>query len=173
MSRIFIMLGVASLLGSHIMQANGQDRLQSIRIVSYNIRHGEGLDRRVDLKRIAKVISALKPDLVALQEVDKNCKRSGNQDIAAELGRLTGMQHRFGRFMDYQNGEYGMAILSRLPIMETIRHSLPKGAEPRCAFEVKVQVAGLPSPVSFVCIHNDWTDEVIRVCVHEIFREGL
>ena len=56
-----------------------------------------------------------------------------------------------------------MAILSRLPITDTIRHPLPRGAEPRCALEVQVLAQGLPLPISFVCIHNDWTSESIRV----------
>lgn len=121
------------------------------------------MDGKIDLKRIAEVISKKFPDLVALQEVDRRCKRSREIDIAEELGTILGMEHRFGKFMDYQGGEYGMAILSRLPIKETIRHPLPKGAEPRCALEVRVHVEGLVSPLSFVCIHNDWTKESVRV----------
>ena len=134
-----------------------------LRILSYNIRHGKGMDGNINLERIAEVISKTSPDLVALQEVDKCCKRSGHQDIAAELGRLLDMQHRFGPFMTYEGGEYGMAILSRLPITDTVRHPLPEGAEPRCALEVKVQAGGVQSPISFVCIHNDWTSEKVRV----------
>lgn len=140
-----------------------QKATQNLRMLSYNIRHGKGVDQQVDLKRIAKVICAQNPDLVALQEVDKKCERSGNRDIAAELGRLTGMRHCFGKFMDFQEGEYGMAILSRFPIRETVRHQLPRGAEPRCALEAKVQAPGLSAPLSFVCIHNDWTNEDIRI----------
>jgi len=134
-----------------------------LNVLSYNIRHGAGMDGKIDLERIAAVIRKAKPDLVALQEIDKNCKRSGSIDIAAELGRMLSMDHRFGKFMDFQGGEYGMAILSRLPIKEMVRHPLPKGAEPRCALEVQVQVAGFEKPFSFVGIHNDWTNEEIRI----------
>jgi endonuclease/exonuclease/phosphatase family metal-dependent hydrolase len=154
-------------------QVNGQEQSQALRVASYNIRHGEGADGKVDLPRIAKVIAALEPDLVALQEVDKNCTRSGNTDIAKELGKLLGMEHRFGKFMNFQGGEYGMAILSRLPIVDAVRHPLPDGAEPRCALEVRVHVDGLPSPVSFVCIHNDWTKESIRVKQAQALLEQL
>ena len=158
-----ILVGIVGLLIGCTTQADGQEKSHALRVVSYNIRHGEGADGKVDLKRSANVISELKPDLVALQEVDKNCRRSGNVDIAKELGELLGMEHRFGKFMNFQGGEYGMAVLSRLPILESVRHQLPDGAEPRCALEVKVQVDGLPSPVCFVCIHNDWTKESIRL----------
>jgi endonuclease/exonuclease/phosphatase family metal-dependent hydrolase len=160
--RIIILFGITTLTG-FVLPVGGQESAPALRVASYNIRHGEGVDRKIDLKRIAGVINALQPDLVALQEVDKTCSRSGNQDLAAELGRLTGMHHRFGKFMDFQGGEYGMAILSRLPIVKAVRHPLPAGAEPRCALEVKVRAPAITVPLSFVCIHNDWTDERIRV----------
>ena len=134
-----------------------------LRLMSYNIHHGEGIDGKIDIERIAKVISKENPDLVALQEVDKKCARSGDRDIAAELGELLGMEHIFGKAMDFQGGEYGLAILSKLPIMETSLHQLPKGDEPRCALEAKVKIGNYPKLVSFVCIHNSWKSEDIRI----------
>ena len=47
-----------------------------IRVLSYNIHHGAGVDGKLDLPRIAGVITAVKPDLVALQEVDRNTERA-------------------------------------------------------------------------------------------------
>jgi endonuclease/exonuclease/phosphatase family metal-dependent hydrolase len=137
----------------------------TLRVVSHNIRHGVGMDGKLDLERIAAVLRRLEPDLVALQEVDEHCRRSGGVDQAAELGRLSGMEHRFGEFMDYDGGRYGLAVLSKLPIKATRRHQLPKGAEPRCALEIEVDAAGLGfgRPLSFTCVHNDWTQEAIRV----------
>lgn len=141
---------------------SGQD-LPALRIMSYNIRNGLGMDKQRSLERVAKVISDFNPDLLALQEIDRNCTRSGGVDIAAKLGELLGMQHRFGKFMDFQGGEYGMAVLSRLPIVDTVRHQLPDGAEPRCALEVRVELDGLPEPLSFFSIHNDWTSADFRL----------
>ena len=136
---------------------------KTLKVMSYNIRHGQGMDNKIDLDRIANVISAQNPDLVALQEIDKICKRSNNFDIAKELGERLNMAYRFGEFMNYQNGEYGMAILSKFPINKTIRHELPKGTEPRCALEVDVQTNISPQSISFICIHNDWKNVNIRV----------
>ena len=130
---------------------------ETLKVVSYNIRHGQGMDGKIDLERLARIIEKENPDLVALQEVDKSCKRSGNVDQAAELGRLLKMEHAFGKFMAYQGGEYGMAVLSRFPIAEVVRHQLPEGAEPRCALEVKVTPKGWSEPLSFIGIHLDWT----------------
>ncbi len=158
----YLLITACSILSTGIASAKESAEAHTLKVVSYNIRHGEGMDDKIDLKRIADHISQTSPDLVVLQEVDKNCTRSGNQDLAKELGGLLKMDHRFGKFMDLQGGEYGMAVLSRLPIKETIAHPLPKGAEPRCALEVKVELDGLSVPVSLLCIHNDWTNEKIR-----------
>ena len=135
----------------------------TLRILSYNIRHGEGMDKRIGLKRIAGVIAKKNPDLVALQEIDNNCRRSGKTDIAAVLGNLLDMEHHFGEFMNFQGGQYGLAALSLWPVKESIRHELPKGAEPRCALEIIVQPPHMNTPLSFVCIHNTWTKENIRL----------
>ena len=144
-----------------------------LRLVAYNIHHGEGMDGKLDLERIARVIAAEKPDLVALQEVDKGCKRSGSIDQAAKLAKLLKMDHRFGKFMDYQGGEYGMAILSRLPIEGTVVHKLPEGVEPRIALEVLVKPTRWPGKFSFVGIHNDWMNEALRVEQIKALQVGL
>jgi endonuclease/exonuclease/phosphatase family metal-dependent hydrolase len=130
----------------------------TIRILAYNRHHGEGMDSIVDLERIAAIILALDPDLVALQEVDSVATRTMGVDQAAELGRLTSMQHVFGGFMPYQGGMYGMAVLSRLPIEEAHNHRLPDGAEPRTALGITVTTpAG--HRVRFVGIHFYRTEE--------------
>ncbi|MCY2995293.1 MAG: hypothetical protein NTY19_46640 [Planctomycetota bacterium] len=84
-----------------------------IRVLTYNIQHGEGTDGKIDLARTAAVIKRLTPDLAALQEVDKATTRSRGVDQAAELGKLTGMHVAFGKAMDFAGGRYGEAILSR------------------------------------------------------------
>ena len=48
-----------------------------LRLLAYNIRHGEGTDRKLDMERTAKVITELKPDLVALQEVTRSPNAPG------------------------------------------------------------------------------------------------
>ena len=146
---------------------------QELRLLAYNIHHGQGMDGKVDLARIAKVIAAEKPDLVALQEVDKNCKRSGAVDQAAELARLLKMEHRFAKAMDFQGGEYGVAVLSKFPIQGAIVHTLPKGAEPRVALEVMMTPPGWSEIFSFVTIHNDWINEALRVKQIEVLKKGL
>lgn len=123
------------------------------RVFCWNIHHGVGMDGKLDLPRIAKVIREAKPDLVALQEVDKNCRRSGKIDQAEELAKLTGMQASYGKAMDFDGGEYGQAILSaKLPQLTKI-HRLPGNAEPRIAFEAQLSIKSLK--LSFATVHLD------------------
>ena len=65
----------------------GSERLitrKHIKVMSYNIHYGIGMDKKYDLERIAKVITAQDPDIVGLQEI-------GDSIMAATLGKLTGM----------------------------------------------------------------------------------
>jgi endonuclease/exonuclease/phosphatase family metal-dependent hydrolase len=84
-----------------------------LRVLTYNIHHGEGVDGKLDLARIAKLIAAAEPDLVAVQEVDQKMSRTGNVDQPAELARLTGMEVVFGPNLKILGGDYGNAVLVR------------------------------------------------------------
>jgi len=90
----------------------------TLRVMTWNIHHGEGLDKKVDIDRIAKIILSVKPDVVALQEIDRGVERSGKIDIITKLADLTDMTYAFGKTIDYQGGEYGNAFLTRFPILE-------------------------------------------------------
>ena len=126
MRAVALVLGLAHALCAPIV---GGGERASIRVLTYNIHHGEGRDERIDLPRIAAVIKRARPDLVALQEVDVKTKRSGGVDQAAELARLTGMHVAFGRAIDHEGGQYGNAILSRWPLREAKTHALPHRPE--------------------------------------------
>ncbi len=162
-SLIHLLLALAACLSAGVsapaaaipLPAAGEDTL---RIVVYNIHHGEGMDGRVDLERIAALIRAHDPDLVALQEVDRGVERTGGVDQAEAIGRLTGLTPVFGAFMPYQGGEYGMAVLSRWPIVGSDNLRLPDGAEPRTALAVRVRSPS-GSEIRFVGIHFYRTEQ--------------
>ncbi len=128
------------------------------RVLSYNIRHCRGMDDSVQVARTADKIRSLDPDIVGLQEVDMNVNRSGPVNQPAELGRMLGMHAAFGAFMDYDGGQYGMAILSRYPLRNVRTVPLPAGEEPRVALVAEVR---LPSgeALTIVNVHFDWIDD--------------
>ena len=132
-----------------------QEPTPELRVVSYNIRHGRGMDDLVDLPRTAGVLERLQPGVVALQEVDDGVERSGSAAQAEELGRLLGMEWAFGKFMDFQGGGYGMATLSRHPILRREEVRLPDGNEPRVALATEIELPG-GHRVLVVNIHFDW-----------------
>jgi endonuclease/exonuclease/phosphatase family metal-dependent hydrolase len=115
-----------------------------LRVLTYNIHHGEGTDHKLDLERTAAIIRAAKPDLVAVQEIERNTQRTGKVDQPAELARLTGLEGMFGGNIPFAGGEYGNAVLSRLPIRRHKNHPLPSlgEGEKRGVLEVEVELAG-------------------------------
>ena len=97
----------------------------TLRLMSYNVHHCEGMDGKVDCARTAAAISREKPDFVGLQEVDVKVPRSMQLDEPAELARHTGMHATFAKAIDYNGGEYGVAVLSKEEPLSTIRRQLP------------------------------------------------
>lgn len=147
-------LGVLSILYSSV---SAQDETRPLRVLSYNIHHGEGTDGKLDLERIANLILDSKADLVALQEVDKEVSRSQGVDQAAELAKLTKMHFVFGKNISFGGGDYGNAVLSRFPIHESQNRHLPnvKNGEQRGALTVQVQVPGWKTLLQFTSTHWD------------------
>ena len=130
----------------------------SLKVMTYNVHHCEGNDGKLDVERIANVINDQQCDLVALQELDRNTSRSDKVDQLARLAELTGMMPSFGKAIDFGGGEYGVGILSRLPIRESRTTKLPSGEkrEQRVATEVIVQPKSGPEFI-FVSTHLDHT----------------
>jgi len=126
------------------------------RAMSFNIRHGEGLDGKVDLERIARCIRDQQADLVAMQEVDKGVRRTKGRDLPAELARLTGMSCVFSNNYAFQGGEYGNAILSRFPILSTtnLHYRMLRRGEQRGLLQTQVQVGG--HKLWFLATHIDY-----------------
>ncbi len=132
------------------------DQNLRLRILSYNIHHAEGVDGKLDVPRIAQVILSVKPDLVALQEVDKNTTRTGkvNQDI--ELANITKMNSVFGSNITFQGGQYGNAILSKFPIIKNKNFLLPNvdSGEQRGLLRSQIQISNKEN-VLFFSTHLD------------------
>lgn len=131
----------------------------TLRILAYNTHHGEGMDGTLDLERIGALIAETEPDVVTLQEIDQAVDRTGGVDQAVRYGALTGMEPLFGDFMEYQGGRYGMALLSRLEILESTNIRLPPGAEPRSALTARIRLPGSGREAVISGIHFYRTEE--------------
>ena len=94
-------------------------------VLVFNIHAGKDAAGVHNLERVAEVVRATGADVVLLQEVDRFTTRSGGEDHVARLATLTGMHSAFGKTLDYQGGQYGIAVLSRWPIVEDAKIVLP------------------------------------------------
>ena len=99
---------------------------RSLTIMSWNIRAGLGMDGVRDISRAAAVIKEAGADLVAVQEVDRNTRRSGGVDQVAELEKGTGMVATWCKAIDHDGGEYGIALLSKSAPIGVRRIELPR-----------------------------------------------
>jgi len=115
-----------------------------LRVMTYNIHVGVGMDQKLDLERIADVINHERPDLVGLQEVDRGVRRTQGVDEIGELSKLTRMNYAFAHNLDYQGGEYGVAVLSRFPIKNIDHRKFEnrRESERRGMLRVEVETAG-------------------------------
>jgi endonuclease/exonuclease/phosphatase family metal-dependent hydrolase len=121
-TRILIILFL-SLYGVSIL--HGDDRINpidTIRVMTYNIHTGVGVDGKFDLARIARLITNHRIDIAGLQEVDQGVERTGRVRTMEVLSELTGMNFAFGKAITFQGGEYGNGILSRYPMIEKRNH---------------------------------------------------
>jgi beta-N-acetylhexosaminidase len=132
------------------------------RVLVYNIHAGKDAPGVDNLTRVAELIRSTNADLVLLQEVDKGTKRSNNVDQPAVLAAQTGLNVAFGSALDYDGGKYGVAILSRWPIVKDTLFHLPVdpaqtraggSMEPRGA--LRIIVASPKGPLAIINTHLD------------------
>lgn len=126
------------------------------RIMTYNVHGCGGMDGRVSPRRVARVISAYSPDIVALQEIDLGRRRSRAENQAELIARAAGMQYEFCPTVTVGEEHYGHALLSRWPMEVVKRSRLPADPrrlmrEPRAAIWARVSVNG--SPVNVITTH--------------------
>ncbi|MFG3282649.1 endonuclease/exonuclease/phosphatase family protein [Streptomyces sp. NPDC048111] len=150
-----------------------------LRVATYNVHAGAGLDGVFDLDRQAAALRALHADVIGLEEVDVHWgARSQDRDVAAELAARLGMRVSFAPIYSLdpvQPGgprrEFGVAVLSRYPVLGAENHEITRLStqdphpvpEPAPGFgEVRVRVRGVP--VHVYVTHLDYRgDPSVRV----------
>ena len=98
-----------------------------MRLVTFNVHHGTvGRRGPVDVERLGAVCAGFDADVLCLQEVDVGTYRARGADLAAEVGRATGMDHAFGASRWFPGGRYGNAVLVRGTIATAAVVALPR-----------------------------------------------
>ena len=123
------------------------EQTDSLRVMTYNVHSCIGLDGKVDVERIARVIALANPDVVALQELDVGRDRSLGLDQAQLIARYLEMEFHFHPAMHLEEERYGDAILTHLPLRLVKAGLLPGLAdkpklEPRGAIWAAVEWHG-------------------------------
>ena len=107
----------------------------TLTVASYNIHKCAGLDRRVDLDRIAQVLEEIDADLVGVQEVF--------QPQALGLAERLGMQVAMGPTRERDGLPYGNAVLTRLAIRGSRTFDLSRPyREPRGGIRLDLEMPG-------------------------------
>jgi endonuclease/exonuclease/phosphatase family metal-dependent hydrolase len=122
-----------------------------LRVASFNIRAALSSS----LEAVAEVIRSLDADVVALQEVDVGVNRTGRVNQAGELASRLGYRYAFAGAIRREGGDYGVALLSRLPLARVVRVPLEAAGafEPRAAIDARVCAGAVP--VRVIAVHSD------------------
>lgn len=145
---------------------------KKLKIGSYNIANGREINW--DFKVLADDIVENDLDIVGIQEVDQFCNRSKKSDTMALLKEYTGMQYyAFFKCIDYDGGEYGTAILSKYPILETKEVELNDGSlvERRLLTYAKIDVEG--TVINFFNTHLTIASDPIRADEFKIVSDNV
>ncbi len=121
-----IVLLAASCASTESPTVQPMQPVDSFTVMSFNIRSSagpEGLpsmgERLKNLTKIAEFLQKVDPDIILLQEVDRQVSRSGFADQAGFIAETMGYDHVFAPAIPLQEGEYGVATLSRWTIAES------------------------------------------------------
>ncbi|GIN95147.1 metal-dependent hydrolase [Siminovitchia terrae] len=149
-----------------------------IRVMTFNIHHGKGMDKQANLSRIAEVIDLCNADIIGLNEVDRHfSKRSLYEDQASWLADQLKMDYAFSPSITKQSKsftnirQYGNALLSRLPIITRKSHkinSLSGIIEGRSLLDATIQINKRPVQINVTHLslnpyfHKKQTDFILN-----------
>jgi endonuclease/exonuclease/phosphatase family metal-dependent hydrolase len=146
-----------------------------LRLVTYNIHKGRGLDRRVRIERIARILREINADIIALQEVlslgDRKCEDDQARFLAEELG----FQYQIGENRKLGGGAYGNVTLSRFPILFSHNYDITQhGREERGCLRTDIKTAsGRILQIYNLHLGTAYTErryQAHRLVDHEILR---
>lgn len=155
-----------------------------MRIVSWNIRWGKGMDGRVDLRRTIAALKALgEADILCLQEVTQGfpALAGPRADQLAELARAFPRHEAvFGAAVDVPGekggrSRFGNLLLSSRRLLQLRQHALPFPADAAAAGVaracVEVVVSARHGPVRVLTTHLEYRSRLQRRAQLEYLRE--
>ncbi|MEX2542186.1 MAG: endonuclease/exonuclease/phosphatase family protein [Trueperaceae bacterium] len=139
-----------------------------MKIVTYNIK--SGIYHPEGLEAVARVLEEAAPQVIALQEVDRNTRRARHEDQTAWLANRLGLPyHCFGAATPWEGGgDYGVSLISSYPLVDTkVTHLwVPHGADvPHGAREPRVVLSAVveaDNPFTVMVTHLGLTGEQRR-----------
>ena len=149
MAILFMLLPLCNIYS----QEKGAREDNTLRIMSYNIRNGRGLDNVSNIQRTADVINKVRPNVVAVQEVDSVTGRSGQTDILRVLADKTLMFPVYAPAINYDGGKYGIGMLSKEKPLSYRYLALPGREEERALLIVEFE------KYIYCCTHLSLTGE--------------
>ena len=153
-----------------------------MKLLTWNIQWGLGMDGRVDLARIVDHSRAANPDVICLQEVADNMPDlAGNDDadqFAAIAKLLPGYRAIVGAGVDIFDDDgrrrrFGNMILSRFPVRQVLRHQLPWTGAPGLNMPrmlIEASIAAPFGPVRVMTTHLEYFSSALRVSAVEAIR---
>jgi len=111
---LFVLVWMGSVRSTELL-AQENNKPVEIKTMTYNIYSA----RKMGIEAIAIVIKKVDPDVVSLQEVERNTAVNP-MDFPKELAALTGMKYYyFAHALTLKQGDYGNVILSKYPLQDT------------------------------------------------------
>ncbi len=148
------------------LKAQPQSEVQrenTLRVMSYNIRHAVGMEGRMDVVRLADIIRRHRPDVVAIQEIDSVTQRSEGHYNLGELAAEALYYPTFAPAIPFGGGKYGVGLLSREKPID-VRHIPLPGSE-----EKRVMLVAEFQRYAIACTHLSLT-EADRMASRDIIR---
>ena len=137
---------------------------QKVRVMSYNVKNGYGMDKIKSIERCAKIVKEVEPDVVAVQELD-SCTSRNKFYVLGKMAEAAGDYYAyFSPSIPYRGGKYGIGVLSKKPALSVDYHPLPCRKEPRSLIVVEFKKYYL------LCTHLSLNEED-RITSVEIIRD--
>lgn len=137
-----------------------------LRVMSYNVRNGIGMDGKQDFQRVAEVIAKVNPDVMAVQELDSMTRRSKNTYVLEQIARSVKMNYVYGPAIKYDGGKYGIGLLSKEKPLHVKTVALPGREEARALLVVEFE------SYVFLATHLSLTEADQLASVELILKEA-